>query len=292
MKVKKAVITAAGLGTRFLPATKIVPKPMLPVFDKPTIQYIMEEINDAGISDVAIIISPNSTDIKRHFSEYPLLENNLKETGKKELYDIAMKTRSFGDITYVVQEKPTGLADAVLCAESFACGEPFALLMGDEIYDYSSVKTSCLKKLISEYEETGASQVNTINVFGDDVSKYGNLDAEFEGGRLKVKNIIEKPSLSEAFSNLGSVGRYVLSPKVFDYIKSTRLETGGGEVYLTGALKALAENDGLYACEFDEKRYDIGDKAGYIEANVDFALKNEKIKEELKDYLKSLSEKL
>lgn len=291
MKVKKAVITAAGLGTRFLPATKIVPKPMLPVFDKPTIQYIMEEIEDAGIHDVAIIISPNSTDIKRHFSEYPLLENNLKETGKKELYDVAMKTRSFGNITYVVQEKPTGLADAVLCAESFSDGEPFALLMGDEIYDYSSVQTSCLKKLINEYEETGASQVNTINVFGDDVSKYGNLDAEYDGGRLKVKNIIEKPSLSEAFSNLGSVGRYVLSPKVFGYIKSTR-PAEGGEVYLTGALKALADNDGLYACEFDEKRYDIGDKAGYIEANVDFALKNKKIKEELKDYLKSLSEKL
>lgn len=291
MKVKKAVITAAGLGTRFLPATKIIPKPMLPVFDKPAIQYIVEEIFDAGITDVAIIVAPDSKDIERHFSEYPRLENNLKERGKTELYDIALKTRSFGKITYIVQDNPTGLADAVACAEDFVKNEPFALLMGDEIYDYSSVKKSCLKTLIEEYERTSISQVNTIDVFGDDVSKYGNLDAEYECDRLKVKNIIEKPSVAEAFSNFASVGRYVLSPSIFGYIRSTR-PNGADEVYLTHALKALAENEGLYACGFDEKRYDIGDKAGYVEANVDFALKNEKIKDELKDYFKKISETL
>ncbi|MCQ2399511.1 MAG: UTP--glucose-1-phosphate uridylyltransferase [Clostridia bacterium] len=293
MKVEKAVITAAGLGTRFLPATKAIPKPMLPVFDKPTIQYIMEEIRDAGIKKVAIIVSPDTQIIEEHFSEAKVLEENLLANGKKDLYDIAMQTRDFGEIEFIVQQRPDGLANAVYCAKDFVGNEPFALLMGDEIYDKKDGKRSCLKKLIDEYYETGFSQVNTIEVFGDDVSKYGNLAVvDGVGGRLKVVDIIEKPTLDQAFSNFGSIGRYVLSPKLFDYIDATRPKTYAGEIYLTDSLKMLAENDGLCACPFDDDRYDIGDKAGYVKANLVYALKNEKIKAEIADWIKELSEKL
>lgn len=285
MRVKKAVITAAGLGTRFLPATKVIPKPMLPVFDKPTIQYIMEEIKSAGIEKVAIIISPDGDIIKDYFSANPVLEENLLKTGKTTLYDIVMQIKSY-NVEFIVQDVPNGLANAVYCAKDFVNNEPFALLMGDEIYLEDGIHQSCLNKLISEYLTTGVSQVNTVEVFGDDVSKYANLEVlDTPDGRLKIIDIKEKPSLEEAFSNYGGVGRYVLSPEIFKHIDETRPD-GDEEVYLTDALRALALSEGLYACPFDDIRYDIGDKAGYVKANVDYALKDEKVGAEIYAYLK------
>ncbi|MBO7187541.1 MAG: UTP--glucose-1-phosphate uridylyltransferase [Clostridia bacterium] len=292
MKIKKAVIAAAGLGTRFLPITKAVPKPMLPVFDKPTIQYIMEEIKSAGIEKTAIIVSGDCPVIKNHFSEAKVLEENLKQTGKKDLYDIAMATRDFGEIEFIIQPTPNGLAGALLCAEDFIAGEPFALLLGDEIYANKDGDKSCLKKLIDEYEKTGVSQIAAMEVFGDDISKYGNFAVNEKSGYNAVYDIIEKPSLSDALSNLAAMGRYALSSEIFTFIKELFKTQTKGEVYLTDALKDMANSIGLYACPFNDARYDIGDKVGYIKANIEYSLKNEKVSSEIKEYLKELLETL
>ena len=292
MKIKKAVITAAGLGTRFLPATKVMPKPMLPVFDKPTIQYIMEEIKTSGIEKVAIIVSPDSNIIREHFSKNAVLENSLKNTLKTDLLDIYNQTLDFCEIEFIVQKIPNGLAHALLVAEDFVDNEPFALLMGDEIYLNDGKNPTCLDTLINQYTLTGISQVNTMSVFGDDVSKYGNLLVEDTvDGKIRVLDLIEKPSLEDAFSNYGSLGRYVLSPTFFKYIKQT-LPNTDKEVFLTDALRALAENEGLYACDFTDERFDIGDKLGYVKANVVYALKNQTISEDLKNWLKDLAKDL
>ena len=291
MKIKKAVIPAAGLGTRFLPATKAVPKPMLPVFNKPTIQYVVEEAVNAGIEEIAIIVSPESEVIKNHFSKNAVLEENLINTGKSKLYDIAVKTRNLCKIEFIVQPTPNGLAGAVLMAERFAQNQPFALLLGDEIYAKNGEK-SCLEKLCEEYLITGASQVASEEVFGDDITKYGNFDYVTDGdGRLKVINLVEKPSITEAFSNMASLGRAVLSPSVFKHIKDS-MKNSDGEVYLTDAYIALAETEGLYACEYTDTRYDIGDKVGYVKANLEYALKDDACKEDLVGYIKELSNKL
>lgn len=285
MKIRKAIIPAAGLGTRFLPATKAIPKPMLPVFDKPTIQYIVEEAVFAGIEKVAIIVSPDCDIIKNHFQENKLLEDNLLKTGKTALYQVALKTRNICDIEFIVQDKPDGLAGAVLRAERFVENEPFAMLVGDEIYTSNS--ETCLQTLCREFINTGASQVATSEVFGEDITKYGNFDfVTDDDGRLKVLNLVEKPSISEAFSNMASLGRAVLSPKIFDYIRAS-MNKDGKETFLTDAYLALAENHGLYACPFEGERYDIGDKAGFIKANIDFALQNEEVKEEILDFIKN-----
>ena len=291
MKIRKAVIPAAGLGTRFLPATKAVPKPMLPVFDKPTIQYVVEEAVNAGIEEIAIIVSPECEVIKNHFSKNDVLEENLITRGKTKLYDIAVKTRNLCKITFICQPTPNGLAGAVLMAERFVENEPFAMLLGDEIYAKNG-ETSCLEKLCDEYKKTGASQIASEEVFGDDITKYGNFDYVTDSdGRLKVINLVEKPAISEAFSNMASLGRAVLSPSIFKFIKES-VANANGEVYLTDAYLALAETEGLYACEYSDTRYDIGDKAGYIKANVDFALKDSAVKEDLVGYIKELSNKL
>lgn len=291
MKIRKAVIPAAGLGTRFLPATKAVPKPMLPVFDKPTIQYVVEEAVNAGIEEIAIIVSPECEVIKNHFSKNDVLEENLINRGKKELYDIAVKTRNLCKITFICQPTPNGLAGAVLMAERFVENEPFAMLLGDEIYAKNGEK-SCLEKLCEEYEKTGASQIASEEVFGDDITKYGNFDYVTDSnGRLKVINLVEKPAINEAFSNMASLGRAVLSPNIFKFIKESMVNANG-EVYLTDAYVALAETEGLYACEYTDTRYDIGDKAGYVKANVDYALKDSVVKEDLVGYIKKLSNKL
>ena len=291
MKIKKAVIPAAGLGTRFLPATKSVPKPMLPVYDKPTIQYIVEEAVSAGIEKVAIIVSPDCDVIKNHFSINKTLEDNLIATNKKSLYEKAIKTRTLCDIEYIVQPVANGLAGALLMAEDFVAGEPFAMLLGDEIYCPKEGHDSCLKRLCDEYLITGATQVASTEVFGDDIEKYGNFDYVEVDGRLKVHNLVEKPPINEAFSNMGSLGRAVISPSIFKHLKKS-LDGATSEVYLTDAYLALAETEGLYACPFDDVRYDIGDKVGFIKANVDFALKDKKHAIEVADYIKSLSKTL
>lgn len=290
MKVKKAIIPAAGLGTRFLPITKAVPKPMLSVLDKPTIQYITEELEGTGIEEIIIVVGPDSEVIKKHFGKAEDLEKRLLSDGKKELYDVAINTRRF-NVKFAVQEKPNGLAGAILCAEKYVKNEPFALLLGDELLWAENGEKPCIKRLMEVYESTGKSVLAAMEVFGDDVSKYGNIGIKEENdGIITVDKIVEKPSLTEALSNYAVIGRYVIDGKVFDMLKD--LKPRNNEIYFTDALDVLAENGELLASGFEGKRYDVGDKLGYVKANVEFALKSKEIGEEVKAFVKELADKL
>ena len=289
-KLKKAIIPAAGLGTRFLPITKAVPKPMLSVLDKPTIQYIAEELTDIGIEELIIVVSPESEVIRRHFGVNDELEKRLLADGKIELYNIAVATHSF-NVQFVVQEVPNGLAGAILCAEPFVKDEPFALLLGDELIYTAENDTPCMKRLTEIYERTGKSVLATMEVFGDDVSKYGNVgyDAE-EDGVMQVSAIVEKPSVNEALSNNAIIGRYVLSGEVMGMLKT--LKPRNNEIYLTDALDTLASQGKLLASGFEGERFDVGDKLGYIKANVEFALRSKEIGTETAEYIKELAKTL
>jgi len=289
-KLKKAIIPAAGLGTRFLPITKAVPKPMLSVLDKPTIQYIAEELISVGIEDIVIVVSPGSDVIKNHFSPAVDLEKRLLADGKNKLYEIAMETRRF-NVQFAVQEVANGLAGAILCAEPYIGNEPFALLLGDELLYAGEGDKPCIKRLAEIYESTGKSVMATMEVFGDDVSKYGNIGYTDEtDGVMQVNAIVEKPSVNEALSNNAIIGRYVLSGEVMGMLK--KLKPKGNEIYLTDALDELAARGDLLASCFEGERYDVGDKFGFIRANVELALKSEEIGSETKDYILSLAEKL
>ena len=290
MKVKKAVIPAAGLGTRFLPITKAVPKPMLPVLDKPTIQYIAEELLSSGIEEIIVVISPNSEVIKQHFSQNKGLEERLLSDGKKQLYEVLKATQKF-NVKFVEQKVANGLAGAIISASEFLGHEPFALLLGDELLYVEKGQKPFISQLIEVYEKTEKSVIGTIEVFGDDVSKYGNIGIDCdEDGIIGVNAIIEKPSINEALSNNAIIGRYVLSSEVVSMLK--KLKPRNNEIYLTDALDDLAKNKKLLACVFEGARYDVGDKLGYIKANVEIALKSEEIGEEVKAYLKELQERI
>lgn len=284
MRVKKAIIPAAGLGTRFLPITKAVPKPMLSVVDKPTIQYIAEELNSVGITDIIIVVSPDSQVIEKHFGPAPELEERLLSDGKKKLYDIERETHRF-NVKFATQTVANGLAGAMLCAEPYLEeGEPFALLLGDELLYADEGETPCIKTLADIYEKTGKSVIATMEVFGDDVSKYGNFGISGEeAGAFSVEKIIEKPSINDALSNYALIGRYVLSGEVICMLK--KLKPKGNEICLTDALDELARQGKLLAAPFEGKRYDVGDKEGYVKANVEFALKNPEFGEDIKQYL-------
>ncbi len=289
-KVKKAVIPAAGLGTRFLPITKAVPKPMLSVLDKPTIQYITEELDSVGIEEIIIVVSPGSDVIQKHFGPAEELEKRLLSDGKKKLYDIERETQKY-NVKFVVQETANGLAGAILCAEKYVGNEPFVLLLGDELIYAEKGQKPCVKRLVEIFEKTGKSVIATIEVFGDDVSKYGNIGIkEEEDGVMTISRIVEKPSLSEALSNYAIIGRYVLSGEVMGMLK--KLTPRNNELYLTDVLDELSERGDLLASSFSDTRYDVGDKFGYIKANVEFALKSAEIGEETKEYIKKLAEKL
>ncbi len=290
MKVKKAIIPAAGLGTRFLPITKAVPKPMLPIVDKPNIQYIAEELKKAGIDEIIIVVSPDSEVITRHFGERAELEKRLLSDGKQKLYEIAKETRSF-NVKFVVQNEPNGLAGAILCAEKYIGNDPFALLLGDEMIYNEPNEQSCVERLIDVFDKTGKSVIATMEVFGDDVSKYGNIGIESEeDGIIKVNAIVEKPSVSEALSNNAIIGRYVLAGGIMAKLKA--LKPRNNEIYLTDVLDELAEKGELLASAFSGIRYDVGDKLGFLKANVEYALLNEELGEEFKKYIKEISKKL
>lgn len=290
VKLKKAIIPAAGLGTRFLPITKAVPKPMLSVLDKPTIQYITEELLSVGIEDIIIVVSPGSDVIEKHFGPAEELEKRLLSDGKQKLYEISRQTQRF-NVTFAVQSEPNGLAGAILCAEPFVKDEPFALLLGDELLLASDTQKPCMKRLAEIYESTGKSVIATMEVFGDDVSKYGNIGiASEDDGIMQVNAIVEKPSVNEALSNNAIIGRYVLSGKVMGMLKT--LKPRNNEIYLTDALDVLAENGELLASNFEGDRYDVGDKFGYIRANVEVALKSGEIGEQTREYIKELAAKL
>ena len=284
MKVRKAIIPAAGLGTRFLPITKAVPKPMLPVVDKPNIQYITEELQRAGIEETVIVVSPESEVIMRHFGANPELEKRLLADGKQELYDIEKQTCSF-NVKFVVQEVPNGLAGAILCAEKFVGDEPFALLLGDEMIYNAENEQSCIERLAEIFDKTGKSVIATMEVFGSEVEKYGNIGIDSEDdGVIKVNKIVEKPSLCDALSNNAIIGRYVLAGGIMEKLK--KLKPRNNEIYLTDVLDELAEKGELLAATFNGERYDVGDKFGFLKANIEYALRHGELGDELKAYIK------
>ncbi|ADL13598.1 UTP--glucose-1-phosphate uridylyltransferase GalU [Acetohalobium arabaticum] len=282
MQVKKAVIPAAGLGTRFLPATKAQPKEMLPIVDKPTIQYIVEEAVQAGIEDVIIITGRHKRAIEDHFDKSFELEVNLAEQGKLERLEMVKDISNLVDVHYVRQKEPLGLGHAILCAETFIGDEPFAVLLGDDIVKSDTPVT---KQLIDTFEEKQSTIIGVQKVEDEAVNKYGIVDySNGNNGDYKVQDLIEKPSLEEAPSNIAILGRYVITPAIFDILRGT--EPGkGGEIQLTDALKTLLDQEDVYAHIFNGRRYDIGNKLGFLEAVVEFAFARDDIRAPFKDYL-------
>lgn len=271
--ITKAVIPAAGLGTRFLPATKACPKEMLPIVDKPTIQYIIEEALASGIKDILIISGHNKRAIEDHFDRNPELELNLEEHGKIDLLE---QVKAIVDINihYIRQKEPKGLGHAILCAKSFVGDEPFAVLLGDDVV-YND-ETPCLKQLIDVYNTNGGSVLGCQTVPQEKVSSYGIVASEATAAEriFKVTDMVEKPAVEEAPSRLAVLGRYVITPEIFSILERT--EPGrGGEIQLTDALKVLAKQQNMYAYDFIGRRYDVGDKQGYLEATVEYVLRRE-----------------
>ncbi|MGB9814113.1 MAG: UTP--glucose-1-phosphate uridylyltransferase GalU [Thermovenabulum sp.] len=285
MKIKKAVIPAAGLGTRFLPATKAQPKEMLPIIDKPTIQYIVEEAVKSGIEEILIITGRNKRAIEDHFDRNVELELELKKKGNGELLKLVEDISNLADIHYIRQKEPRGLGHAVYCAKTFVGNEPFAVLLGDDVIDS---EVPVLKQMIKVYEKYNCSIIGVQEVKREDVSKYGIIDAKPIDERIyKVENLMEKPPVEEAPSNLAILGRYIITPRIFEILENTK-PGRGGEIQLTDALKELLDYEVIYAYNFEGKRYDVGDKMGYLAATVEFALKREDLNGVFRDYLINL----
>ena len=284
MKIRKAIIPAAGLGTRFLPATKAQPKEMLPIVDKPTLQYIIEEAIASGIEEILIITGRNKTSIENHFDKSVELELELERKGKTELLEMVRDISDMVNIHYIRQKEPLGLGHAVGCAKSFIGNEPFAVLLGDDIIDSEE---PCLAQLIRAYEETNSIILGVQSVDKNDVYKYGIIDIESKDDRLyKVRDMVEKPNVSEAPSNVAILGRYILTPDIFEILE--KQEPGkGGEIQLTDAIEYMLKSHHIYAYEFIGNRYDVGDKLGFIKATIDFALKREELRDDLLEILKN-----
>ncbi|TCT13965.1 UTP--glucose-1-phosphate uridylyltransferase [Natranaerovirga pectinivora] len=285
MKIRKAIIPAAGLGTRFLPATKAQPKEMLPIVDKPTIQYIVEEAVASGIEDIIIVTGRNKRSIEDHFDKSIELELELESKNKADLLEIARKVSEIANIHYIRQKEPKGLGHAILMAKNFIGNEPFAVLLGDDIV---VSKEPCLKQMVNIFNEYKTSILGVQEVDKEDVNKYGIIKSKHIENRVyKVSDLIEKPSIKEAPSNIAILGRYIITPRIFHYLESQ--EAGaGGEIQLTDSLKRLAMEEAMYAYNFLGKRYDVGNKLGFLEATVEFALRREDLKEDFKNYLKAL----
>ena len=285
MTVKKAIIPAAGLGTRFLPATKSQPKEMLPIVDKPTLQYIIEEAIESGIEEILIITGRNKKSIEDHFDKSVELELELEQKGKDEMLEMVRNISNMVNIHYIRQKEPKGLGHAIHCAKSFIGNEPFAVLLGDDIVD---CETPCLKQLISAYDEYKTSILGVQEVAKEDTCKYGILDVKHIEDRVyKVKDMVEKPSVEEAPSNVAILGRYIITPAIFNILENQ--EPGkGGEIQLTDALKTLGKQEAIYAYNFEGRRYDVGDKLGFLEATIDFALKRDNLRDDLLAYMKNV----
>jgi UTP--glucose-1-phosphate uridylyltransferase len=285
MKVRKAIIPAAGLGTRFLPATKAQPKEMLPIVDKPTIQYIIEEAIASGIEDILIITGRGKRAIEDHFDRSFELEEELKKKGQEELLAQVRQIANLVDIHYIRQKEPKGLGHAIHCAKSFIGHEPFAVLLGDDIVD---AKTPCLKQMIDVYDEYRTSILGVQHVAWDDVSKYGIVAGKQIDERIfKVKTLVEKPEKDQAPSNVAILGRYIINPTIFDFLENA--EPGkGGEIQLTDSLCDLARVEPMYAYDFEGRRYDVGNKLGFLQATVEFALKRKDLCSEFEVYLRNL----
>jgi len=276
-KIRKAIIPAAGLGTRFLPATKAMPKEMLPIVDKPTIQYIVEEAVESGIEDIIIVTGKGKRSIEDHFDYAPELENNLVS---KEKFDILEKVRQSSniDIHYIRQKEPKGLGHAVWCARNFIGEEPFAVLLGDDIVQ---AETPCLRQLMNEYEQTLSSVIGVQTVPDNQTHRYGIIDPiSNEGRRHQVNKFVEKPATGTAPSNLAIMGRYVFTPEIFKFLEEQEVGAGG-EIQLTDAIQKLNEIQRVFAYDFEGKRYDVGEKLGFIETTIEFALQHPDLKEDL-----------
>lgn len=285
MSVKKAIIPCAGFGTRFLPVTKVLPKELLPIVDTPALSYIVDEAVASGIEEIVIVISPQKEDIRRLFEPNVALNARLEEVDDKESYLLANKSIN-AQISFVTQETMNGNANAILLCKKFANGEPVAVLFGDDVM-YSGSATPVTKQLIDAYEKTGGTIVGCQQTPEDVARRCGVMivDKPVSDKITKIKGIIEKPQ-GEIPSKLVSLGRFILSPDIFDAIEKTP-ETKG-EVYLTEAINLLAETKGVYACEFEARRYDIGNKEGYLEATIEYALRDENLKKNFKKYIESI----
>ncbi|PGT82984.1 MULTISPECIES: UTP--glucose-1-phosphate uridylyltransferase GalU [Bacillaceae] len=282
-KVRKAIIPAAGLGTRFLPVTKAMPKEMLPIVDKPTIQYIVEEAVASGIEDIIIVTGKGKRAIEDHFDNAFELENNLIEKHKFDLLE-KVQAPSKVEIHYIRQKEPKGLGHAVWCARKFIGNEPFAVLLGDDIIQ---AETPCLRQLINEYEKTLSSVIGVQTVHESETHRYGIVDPSNQiGRRYEIHNFVEKPVTGTAPSNLAIMGRYVLTPEIFMFLEKQE-KGAGGEIQLTDAIQKLNEIQRVFAYDFEGKRYDVGEKLGFILTTIEFALKDETIKDQVIHFLEN-----
>lgn len=286
MKVRKAVIPAAGLGTRFLPATKAMPKEMLPIVDKPTIQYIIEEAIASGIEEILIITGKSKRAIEDHFDRSCELELELEKKNNEKLLKIVKDVSEMVDIHYIRQKEAKGLGHAIYCAKTFVGNEPFAVLLGDDVVYAKG--TPCLKQMIGCYEEYHTSVLGVQTVKYEDVCKYGIVDGQRVADRVyTVKDLVEKPAVDEAPSNVAILGRYIINPGIFNILAETK-PGKGGEIQLTDALKELALKEDMYAYDFIGKRYDVGNKQGFLEATVETALRRDDLRGEFLDYLEKI----
>ncbi|KTT86769.1 UTP--glucose-1-phosphate uridylyltransferase [Mammaliicoccus sciuri] len=284
-KIKKAIIPAAGLGTRFLPATKAMPKEMLPILDKPTIQYIVEEAARAGIEDIIIVTGKHKRAIEDHFDIQKELETTLYEKGKLELLDKVQYSTELANIFYVRQKEQKGLGHAIYTAKQFIGNEPFAVLLGDDIVESDN---PAIKQLMEQYEATGKSVIGVQTVPETETHRYGIIDPKEQVERLyEVNRFVEKPEQGTAPSNLAIMGRYVLSPRIFDYLENQD-EGSGGEIQLTDAIERLNKDDKVYAYDFEGQRYDVGEKIGFVKTTIEYALKDQGMRDEIIRYLQSL----
>ncbi|WP_128693640.1 UTP--glucose-1-phosphate uridylyltransferase GalU [Methanoculleus taiwanensis] len=287
-KIKKAVIPAAGLGTRFLPATKSMPKEMLPLIDRPVIQYVVEEAVDSGIEDLIIVTGRGKRAIEDYFDDSPELEMHLREHGKHDTLKMVQEISSLIDIHYIRQKEPKGLGDAIMRAEKHIGDEPFAVLLGDDIIRN---RTPCTKQLIDLYQEKRRSVIAVEAVPREKVSSYGIIRGEQVTPSLyRIIDIIEKPRIEEAPSNIGAIGRYVFTPEIFECLEHTAPGVGG-EVQLTDGIRILLQFQDIYAHAFQGKRYDTGDKAGYLEAIIGFALEDPDLRDSISRHLYSAMSK-
>ncbi len=293
-KVRKAIIPAAGLGTRFLPATKALAKEMLPIVDKPAIQYIVEEAVKSGIEEILIIISMHKNSIMDHFDYSFELEERLKQKGKMDEFNTIREIADMAKIQFVRQKEPLGLGHAILCAKSFIGNEPFAVLLGDDLVIQEKGQKPAIKQCIETYEKTGSTILGVQKVLDKNVHKYGiiDIDAKLESDKsiFKIKGTVEKPSLKEAPSNYAILGRYVLTPSIFHELEKTEIDIRG-EIELTNALMQLLEHESMYAKVFDGRRYDIGSKSDYVIAIIDQALKNKETSKNVSEHINQIMKK-
>ncbi|ALQ70464.1 UTP--glucose-1-phosphate uridylyltransferase [Bacillus cereus] len=287
-KVRKAIIPAAGLGTRFLPATKAMPKEMLPIVDKPTIQYIVEEAIQSGIEDIIIVTGKTKRSIEDHFDNAFELEQNLLEKKKYELLEKVQASSKMVDIHYIRQKEPKGLGHAVWCARKFIGDEPFAVLLGDDIVQ---AEKPCLRQLIEEYDKTLSSVIGVQTVPEDETHRYGIIDPlEQEGRRYQVRNFVEKPAAGTAPSNLAIMGRYVLTPEIFMFLEQQHVGAGG-EIQLTDAIQSLNEIQRVFAYDFEGTRYDVGEKLGFVQTTIEMALQHPELRDDMVVMMKKILEK-